>query len=96
MLDTTLTDQTQALLDAFGEALGKGDVEAATAMFQDDCYWRDLVSFTWNIKTVEGKEQVADMLRHQLATTKPSGITGCGCACAAMGVTPMPLERAWS
>ena len=73
MLDTTLTDQTQAFLDAFGTALEQEDIDAATEMFQDDCYWRDLVSFTWNIKTVEGKDQVADMLRHQLATTKPTG-----------------------
>ena len=73
MLDTTIADQTQAFLDEFGAALEKGDIEAATALFQDDCYWRDLVSFTWNLKTVEGKDGVADMLRHQLATTKPSG-----------------------
>ncbi|MEX0338008.1 MAG: NAD(P)-binding domain-containing protein [Arenibacterium sp.] len=73
MLDTTLTDQTQAFLDGFGAALENQDIEAATGMFQEDCYWRDLVSFTWNIKTVEGKDQVADMLRHQLATTKPTG-----------------------
>ncbi len=73
MLDTTLTDQTQAFLDTFGKALEEGDIDAATGMFQDDCYWRDLVTFTWNIKTVEGKDQVADMLRHQLATTKPTG-----------------------
>ncbi len=73
MLDTTVTDQTQGFLDDFGAALERGDIDAATAMFQDDCYWRDLVSFTWNIKTLEGKDQVADMLRHQLGTTKPSG-----------------------
>ena len=73
MLDTTVTNQTQAFLDSFGAALERGDTEAAVDMFQDDCYWRDLVSFTWNIKTVEGKEQVADLLRHQLATTKPTG-----------------------
>jgi putative flavoprotein involved in K+ transport len=73
MLDTTLVDQTQAFLDTFGAALDAGDIDAAKEMFQDDCYWRDLVTFTWNIKTVEGKAQVADMLRHQLATTKPSG-----------------------
>lgn len=75
MLDTTLTDQTQAFLDSFGGALSAGDIDSATDMFLDDCYWRDLVTFTWNIKTVEGKAQVADMLRHQLATTKPSGWT---------------------
>ncbi|MFQ6548987.1 NAD(P)-binding domain-containing protein [Aestuariibius sp. 2305UL40-4] len=73
MLDTTLADQTQAFLDSFGAALASGDIDAATAMFQDDCYWRDLVTFTWNIKTVEGKDQVADMLRRQLAVTKPTG-----------------------
>ncbi|MEM8729253.1 MAG: NAD(P)/FAD-dependent oxidoreductase [Pseudomonadota bacterium] len=73
MLDTTLVDKTQGFLDCFGAALENGDIDGATSLFQDDCYWRDLVSFTWNIKTVEGKDQVADMLRHQLATTKPSG-----------------------
>ena len=71
MLDTTPTDQTQAFLDDFGKALEGGDVAAARDMFADDCYWRDLVSFTWNIKTVEGRDQVGDMLKSQLSTTKP-------------------------
>ncbi|PWJ22273.1 NAD(P)/FAD-dependent oxidoreductase [Jannaschia seohaensis] len=73
MLDTTLADQTQAFLDSFGRALEEGDVAAATEMFNEDCYWRDLVSFTWNIKTMEGRDQVRDMLEHQLATVKPTG-----------------------
>lgn len=72
MLDTILADQTQAFLDSFGQALEAGDVETATDMFLEDCYWRDLVTFTWNLKTVEGKEQVADMLTQQLAIIKPS------------------------
>ena len=72
MLDTILADQTQAFLDSFGQALESGDVETATDMFLEDCYWRDLVTFTWNLKTVEGKEQVADMLTQQLAIIKPS------------------------
>jgi len=72
MLDSTVTDQTQAFLDDFGAALEQGDISRACDMFQDDCYWRDLVTFTWNLKTVEGKDQVEDMLKHQLATTKPT------------------------
>ncbi len=72
MLDSTLADRTQDFLDTFGKALETGDIAAAREMFQDDCYWRDLVSFTWNIKTVEGKDQVEDMLRHQLDTTRPT------------------------
>ncbi|WP_425090506.1 NAD(P)-binding domain-containing protein [Tropicimonas sp. S265A] len=75
MLDTTLADQAQGFLDEFGLALEAGDIDAATEMFTDDCYWRDLVTFTWNIKTVEGKDQIADMLRHQLGTTKPRNWT---------------------
>ena len=36
-------------------------------------FWRDLVAFTWNIKTVEGPAGVKDMLDHTLAHTKPRG-----------------------
>ena len=72
MLDTSTTDQVAAFLTDFGQALSSGDIDRATQMFLDDCYWRDLVTFTWNIKTVEGHAEVADMLRHQLAATKPS------------------------
>lgn len=75
MLDTTLTGKVQGFLDKFGQALAAGDIDAASNLFLDDCYWRDLVTFTWNIKTVEGKEQVVDMLKHQLATTKPKNWT---------------------
>lgn len=61
-----------ALLDDFNAALSSGDIERAVALFQTDCYWRDLVTFTWNIKTTEGQDQVRDMLKARLADTKPS------------------------
>ncbi|WP_227272469.1 NAD(P)/FAD-dependent oxidoreductase [Roseobacter weihaiensis] len=73
MLDTTINDQVTAVLEAFGTALEQGDIEAATALFQTDCYWRDLVTFTWNIKTMEGQDQVRDMLGAQLSATQPTG-----------------------
>ena len=40
-------------------------------MFAEECYWRDLVAFTWNIKTMEGRDQVRDMLAHCLERVKP-------------------------
>ncbi len=73
MLDTTATDQVTDVLDRLGAALTAGDVAAATALFVTDCYWRDLVTFTWNIKTLEGQAAVADMLGATLARTAPSG-----------------------
>lgn len=73
MLDTTTQSHVEEFLDKFGAALEAGDVDAAVSMFQADCYWRDLVSFTWNLKTMEGHDQIRDMLGAQLAKTKPTG-----------------------
>ena len=65
---------TQALtswLTELGRALDTGDVEAGTSLFGVDSYWRDLVTFTWNITTVEGRTGIADLLRTTLQQTRP-------------------------
>src|SRR2546430_10826475 len=72
MLDKAPNGKVSGLLNALAEALSAGDVARAADLFQADCYWRDLVTFTWNIKTMEGKEQVRDLLKARLADTKPS------------------------
>lgn len=71
MLDSALTDHVQGVLDDFGAALAAGEIDRAAGMFVSDCYWRDLVAFTWNLRTMEGRDQVADMLQSQLPTAKP-------------------------
>ncbi len=73
MLDTTVQGATDQFLADFGKALASGDIAAVTAMFQEDCYWRDLVSFTWNITTCEGRAEIAAMLTARLSDTKPGG-----------------------
>jgi putative flavoprotein involved in K+ transport len=72
MLERTPTTKAQALLDKFGKALEAGDIDSAVNCFQADCYWRDLVTFTWNLKTLEGQDQIRDMLKATLANVKPS------------------------
>src|SRR6266849_6315147 len=72
MLDKAPNGKVSDLLNTLDKALSAGEVEHAVDLFQADCYWRDLVTFTWNIKTMEGKEQVRDMLKARLADTKPS------------------------
>ncbi|TPN59419.1 NAD(P)/FAD-dependent oxidoreductase [Mesorhizobium sp. B1-1-4] len=72
MLDKAPNRKLSDLLERFGAALAAGDVDKAVECFQEDCYWRDLVTFTWNIKTMEGRDQVRDMLESQLSKTKPS------------------------
>jgi putative flavoprotein involved in K+ transport len=71
MLDTTPNARLQSFLAKFDAALAAGDIDAAVAMFAADSYWRDLVAFTWNIKTMEGRDQVRDMLAHCLKRVKP-------------------------
>src|SRR5450631_773312 len=71
MLDTTLNARVQAFLDKFEAALVAGDLDSAVGMFASECYWRDLVAFTWNIKTMEGRDSIRDMLENRLAEVKP-------------------------
>jgi len=42
-------------------------------LFGDECYWRDLLAFTWNIVTLEGRDAIAAMVREQAG---PIGGTG--------------------
>jgi len=62
-------------LSAFENALAAGDIDAAAQLFAETSFWRDLVTFTWNIKTVEGPAGVRDMLAAQLGATGPRGFT---------------------
>ena len=42
---------------------------AILSLFNDDCYWRDFLCFTWNIKTLEGKIAIQNMLQECLSNT---------------------------
>ncbi|MCV7229794.1 flavin-containing monooxygenase [Mycolicibacterium komossense] len=71
--DVTPQERVDAWLADFEAALAVRDIDRVVAKFATDCFWRDLVSFTWNIKTVEGRDGVADMLSARLGDTDPSG-----------------------
>jgi putative flavoprotein involved in K+ transport len=60
-----------AWLSEFGGALAAGDLAAAAALFVQDCYWRDLIAFTWNIKTFEGTAAITEMLGATLPRVRP-------------------------
>ncbi len=75
-----------AWLADFGTVLARQDVPATVALFAADCYWRDLVSFTWNICTQEGPQAIEAMLTARLADTQPSAFALEGDATEAGGV----------
>jgi putative flavoprotein involved in K+ transport len=59
-------------LDGFSRAAAGGDIDAMTALFGDTCFWRDLVAFTWDIRTMEGRDAIHAALGITLASTKPT------------------------
>ena len=80
-------DDIALWLERFDAALARHDVQAATQLFVADCHWRDLVAFTWNLKTVEGHAGVQDLLVSTLAKTHPTGWRTEGEASRTDGVT---------
>ncbi|MGI5473055.1 NAD(P)-binding domain-containing protein [Streptomyces sp. CA-132043] len=79
-------------LARFEAALTARDVAAAASLFATTSYWRDLVAFTWNIKTVEGRAGVADLLTACLDSTDPSGFRTTEAPAEADGVTEAWIE----
>ena len=73
-----VTASVDVWLSAFGDALEANDPARAAALFTEDGFWRDLVAFTWNLKTLEGRAEISDMLTATLARVQPTGwkITG--------------------
>ncbi|WP_332763036.1 NAD(P)/FAD-dependent oxidoreductase [Pseudomonas koreensis] len=67
----TPTAQLAAWIETLGERLAQRDVEATLELFADECYWRDLLLFSWNLVTLEGKPAIREMLETRLEPTLP-------------------------
>ncbi|MGW6447319.1 NAD(P)-binding domain-containing protein [Lentzea sp. NPDC055074] len=91
-MDRTAQARVDAWLAEFEAALGARDVDAAAGLFATDSYWRDLVSFTWNIKTVEGREAIADLLSACLDGTGPENFRTTETPVEADGIVEAWLE----
>jgi putative flavoprotein involved in K+ transport len=86
MTDPSPSAAAQRWLAAFGDALARRDLDATVALFHDDSYWRDLVAFTWNIRTQEGRAAMREMLAARLEDTAPTAFALDGDATEADGV----------
>ncbi|PZQ64333.1 MAG: FAD-dependent oxidoreductase [Phenylobacterium zucineum] len=60
-------------LDAFGLALASGAPDAVAALFVEDGFWRDFAAFTWDLRTLEGREAIRDMLAATPEAAKAGG-----------------------
>ena len=62
MTKATDTVMIKSWLAKVERAAKKHDAKTITALFGKECYWRDLVALTWNIRTVEGRDGIEQML----------------------------------
>lgn len=62
MPQLTADDHAKTWLARFTASLDGPDTGDSIALFQDQCYWRDLLCFSWSIATFEGKDSIAAML----------------------------------
>ena len=80
MLDS-MTSEAERWLASFSTALEEGDPASAAALFDECGRWRDILAFTWNIVTLDGRGAVADMLAERLGDVRPATwrLEGPGC-----------------
>ncbi|MBA1187989.1 NAD(P)/FAD-dependent oxidoreductase [Pseudomonas entomophila] len=77
-LDTPLHTPTTDLADwvaRLNDRLTQRDLDGALALFGDECHWRDLLLFSWNLVTLEGKPAIREMLEARLDLTHPQNWT---------------------
>jgi len=50
-------------LQSFQEALNaRNALHISNHLFADDCYWRDMVAFSWNIITLQGRDAIREFV----------------------------------
>ena len=67
----TPTAQLAAWVESLNERLAQRDLDGTLALFASECHWRDLLLFSWNLVTLEGKPAIRDLLETRLDQTRP-------------------------
>jgi cation diffusion facilitator CzcD-associated flavoprotein CzcO len=90
-MPTTGTPQAtaEAWIDDFGAALAAGDAGRIARLFADDCHWRDILAFNWDLRTTSTAAAVADRIVAALASATPHAV-----ALAAGRTPPRRVTRA--
>lgn len=73
-----LNGQVQDWLDRFNDALRAGRPEKVVDQFVETGFWRDVLAFTWNLRTFEGRGEIRRMLEARLSEVRPEGFSRSG------------------
>ncbi len=75
MLDRTddLSVATENWLAQFENALAKPDDARLTILFHPDSYWRDVLALSWNLQTINGRDEILGALKTHAGRAAPRG-----------------------
>ena len=65
------TSTAKTWLSDFEAALNSGDAARIAALFAHECHWRDILAFTWNLRTASGAAAIAERLLPALSRMAP-------------------------
>ena len=57
----------------FEQAVSSASSDAVENLFHEDCHWRDLLSVTWQVKTVSGIRNIVGLIQSLTPETRPYG-----------------------
>jgi cation diffusion facilitator CzcD-associated flavoprotein CzcO len=63
----------QRWLEQLEAALASGDRSRLARLFQAECYWRDVLALTWDIRTIRGSDAVVPELSVHATRARPTG-----------------------
>jgi putative flavoprotein involved in K+ transport len=78
---------TESWLGEFTTALAAGDAPRLAALFANECHWRDILAFTWDLHTTSGASAIAERMAHAATGMAPRGLK------LAAGRTPPRLVK---
>jgi putative flavoprotein involved in K+ transport len=87
--DASAKATAKTWLTGFEAALASGDAARIATLFARECHWRDILAFTWNLRTASGAAAIAAADGAYLARTAPRGL-----ALAAGRTQPRRVQRA--
>jgi len=61
--DESLSWAVTRWLEEFEKALAASNDASLEALFRPDAHWRDLLAFTWQVKTISGARKILDALK---------------------------------
>ncbi|KAF9227052.1 FAD/NAD(P)-binding domain-containing protein [Gyrodon lividus] len=68
-IDVSTADAATTWFDAFSGAVASSNITDILDLFLDDGFWKDILALTWDLRTIEGRGAIKNLLNHRLVPT---------------------------